>query len=383
MSTKESIVHCLGDIRHTDTYWYSMIKNAICKEATRRVLGVLISECSDNEPISDFLGDTEIREPVLIISGRRQWVMNHTAEVTKLSRRPILLASGLYTGGRDVSTVNVNYAEVTYDIIRYLCGAERRKIAYFARNIRSLADNAKLTGITEAASDFGLDFSEHDVFTFDGSLSACFDRFETHKTSYDAVLCSNDITAIYLMRRLIGKGICIPEDIAVIGYGNTALGQIVSPKLTTTTLNFTDVGICAVDTYRALLANDRIRSIDTVLRGEIIFRDTTPKSTTEPVQPLSPVSIPVKTTETMSFFGDSDVLDILRLEDYFSTHDAIDGKIAAALLSGEKYDSICEHLHTSDSMLKNHIRSLSGFLGAANRTELCDMLGKVLDGILN
>ena len=58
----------------------------------------------------------------------------------------------------------------------------------------------------------------------------------------DAVICENDHIASVLIRKAGVAGIAVPEDISVIGFGNSIISQNISPRLTTVVQDFEAMG---------------------------------------------------------------------------------------------------------------------------------------------
>jgi DNA-binding LacI/PurR family transcriptional regulator len=52
-----------------------------------------------------------------------------------------------------------------------------------------------------------------------------------------AILCSNDMTALGVMRKCFGEGIDVPQDLSVIGFDNIRISEYMSPALTTIDLS--------------------------------------------------------------------------------------------------------------------------------------------------
>jgi LacI family transcriptional regulator len=64
------------------------------------------------------------------------------------------------------------------------------------------------------------------------------------------VLCSNDMTAIGLMREAFDYGIRVPEDLSVVGFDDIRLAQFLIPPLTTVQMSQTELANLA---FKALL----------------------------------------------------------------------------------------------------------------------------------
>lgn len=62
------------------------------------------------------------------------------------------------------------------------------------------------------------------------------------KTLPDAIVCANDLTAIYVMMYYKEKHIDMPKKLAITGFDNTKDGSLVSPSLTTVNANNREIG---------------------------------------------------------------------------------------------------------------------------------------------
>jgi len=65
-----------------------------------------------------------------------------------------------------------------------------------------------------------------------------------------AVMCSNDMTAIGVMREAYDHGIAIPRDLSVVGFDDIRLAQFMIPPLTTVQMSQMELAKIAL---RALL----------------------------------------------------------------------------------------------------------------------------------
>src|SRR5256884_8124432 len=65
-----------------------------------------------------------------------------------------------------------------------------------------------------------------------------------------AVVCSNDMTAIGLMREAYDQGINVPRDLSVVGFDDIRLAQFMIPPLTTVQMSQTELAQIA---FKALM----------------------------------------------------------------------------------------------------------------------------------
>jgi len=91
------------------------------------------------------------------------------------------------------------------------------------------------------------------------------------------VICSNDMTAIGVMRESYDEGIQIPRDLSVVGFDDIRFAQFVIPRLTTVKMSQTEIARLA---FNALLADVQRTApspngSEFILRTSLVLRDST------------------------------------------------------------------------------------------------------------
>jgi DNA-binding LacI/PurR family transcriptional regulator len=92
-----------------------------------------------------------------------------------------------------------------------------------------------------------------------------------------AVLCSNDMTAIGVMRKSHEAGIRIPQDLSVVGFDDVRLAQFVIPPLTTVQMSQSELARLA---FNALLAevgreNPSPNGTEYLVKTNLVLRGST------------------------------------------------------------------------------------------------------------
>jgi LacI family transcriptional regulator len=95
-----------------------------------------------------------------------------------------------------------------------------------------------------------------------------------------ALMCSNDMTAIGVMRQAFDLGIAVPQELSVIGFDDTRLADFMIPPLTTIQMSQAELATLA---FNALLKEVKREApspngTEFVLKTQLILR----KSTTFP-----------------------------------------------------------------------------------------------------
>ena len=92
-----------------------------------------------------------------------------------------------------------------------------------------------------------------------------------------AVLASNDLTAIGVMRAVYAAGLRVPEDVSVVGFDDIALSSFMSPPLTTIRLPRADIAEFAFASLYAASQRGVNQGVTHVVRAELIIREVLAK----------------------------------------------------------------------------------------------------------
>jgi DNA-binding LacI/PurR family transcriptional regulator len=90
-----------------------------------------------------------------------------------------------------------------------------------------------------------------------------------------AIICSNDLTAIGVMKTFKDSGIKVPDDISVIGLDNIALTEIVSPTLTTIELERYRIGKTAMELLLNRIKDNNLPKQTRIFKTKLVIREST------------------------------------------------------------------------------------------------------------
>lgn len=90
----------------------------------------------------------------------------------------------------------------------------------------------------------------------------------------EAFVCNCDAIAFFLMEQLKEAGFRIPEDIAIVGYDDSAFAKMCSPQLTTFRINQEMMVEAAVDVFIKRIQYENYYGGRTVVGGRIVTRDS-------------------------------------------------------------------------------------------------------------
>lgn len=112
--------------------------------------------------------------------------------------------------------------------------------------------------------------------TMEGGMKA-FSHLLAQSKQPTGVICSNDMTAIGVMRRSHELKIAIPGNLSVIGFDDIRLAQFTIPPLTTIQMSQSEIARLAFDALMADVQRETPAPNGTeyVLRTNLVLREST------------------------------------------------------------------------------------------------------------
>lgn len=181
----------------------------------------------------------------------------------------------------DVDSLYFDYRTGIAEAIDYLISLSHRKIYFISgpKNLKTAKIRIRnFTDVVEKYKDDDLDYEiiegDHRI---EGGMKAA-QKILREKKLPTAVICSNDLTAIGVMKAFKAGGIKIPDDISIIGLDNIALTEIVSPALTTIELERYKIGSTAMGLLLNRIKDKKLPKQTGIFKTKLIIRESTSKS---------------------------------------------------------------------------------------------------------
>lgn len=166
----------------------------------------------------------------------------------RLKSKPLVLANCLADDNQLVSYVPDDEAGQYRAVHHALSQGYRRPLCINLPR-KSVAWNLRQQGLQRACQAFGLapgallqyDLSDHDAY---GETAAILERHIVDgRPQFDILVCGNDRIAFCAYQLLLGRGLKIPDDVAVLGYDNMiGIAELFMPPLTTVQLPYYEIG---------------------------------------------------------------------------------------------------------------------------------------------
>lgn len=175
----------------------------------------------------------------------------------------------------EVPTVVIDTPTAMTHAAEHLASLDHRSIAYLAGPRASWANRGRWRALQSAARRLGLTMTRLGPFppTIAGGTAAAEAVVNSDAT---AVLAFNDLLAIGTTRRLLARGLHVPEDISVVGCDDIFGAEFCHPGLTTVAAPVQDAGRAAVNLLLSRLANGGGQR-RVVLPTHLVVRESTGK----------------------------------------------------------------------------------------------------------
>jgi len=152
---------------------------------------------------------------------------------------------------RGIANIRINYQNGIRQAIQHLAALRHTRVAFVTGPLQLKSALARRDAFKACMTEIGLspDLIVAGDHRMEGGMHALLEltRLSDRPT---AVLCSNDMTAIGLMREAYDHSIKIPDDLSVVGFDDIRLAEFTTPPLTTVRMSQKELATIA---FQALL----------------------------------------------------------------------------------------------------------------------------------
>lgn len=181
-----------------------------------------------------------------------------------------------YSPSYECDAVWFNFNNAAYKQCEYLIKNGHKSIGFVGK-LNRFKNKDKLIGISAALEDYGLEIKEDLLVDVDDNFEEKLNQLFDGPNPPTAIICGIDMFAIKLIKFLYKKGIRVPEDVSVVGSGNSEIATLCIPSLTTLELNIEYASTVAVDLLmRRMHDNKKPYEIITI-NSTLVERDSVKK----------------------------------------------------------------------------------------------------------
>ncbi|TCC88577.1 LacI family DNA-binding transcriptional regulator [Pedobacter frigiditerrae] len=181
------------------------------------------------------------------------------------------------------SKVLLDDVDGAFQVTEHLIAQGCKRIALISGPAHLLVCKKRLEGYQKALKRNNIPWDDQLICHSDLSIDSILQQVDgilVKAETIDAIFCISDIGAIRIIVHLKNKGIKIPEQVCVAGFGNEPMGEIIEPGLTTFNLQTYKFG----ETVAQLFFEQLIEGTDfiprtKIVKGNLIIR----KSSSRPI----------------------------------------------------------------------------------------------------
>ncbi|WP_238431435.1 LacI family DNA-binding transcriptional regulator [Streptomyces cavernae] len=183
---------------------------------------------------------------------------------------------GAPTGYTPDYGVDLDNADGARRAARHLIERGRRRIAVITGPLGIQASVDRWTGFRDALAEAGLAQGpvEHGDFTLDSGAEA-MRRLLLRDDAVDSVFAANDLMAAGALRVLRESRRRVPEDVAVVGFDDSAVATTTDPPLTSVHQPIEEMGREVARLMMARLGREAARERKVVFAPRLVVRGTT------------------------------------------------------------------------------------------------------------
>jgi LacI family transcriptional regulator len=179
-----------------------------------------------------------------------------------------------------VSNIRIEYLLGIRQAVQHLAALRHERIGFITGPLTLKSAVARRDAFLRSMKEIGMVVDPELVVegnhTLEGGEKA-FEKMLTLSYRPTAVLCSNDMTAIGVMRKSYAEGIIIPRDLSVIGFDNIRITQYTLPPLATIEMSQAELARMA---FHALLQDvqrktPNAKGTEYVLKTNLVLREST------------------------------------------------------------------------------------------------------------
>jgi LacI family transcriptional regulator len=182
----------------------------------------------------------------------------------------------------NVDYIGINDYDSSHLIVQHLVENGCKRIAHIGGYKRTRIFNNRIRGYEDALKKHNLPLDDELLtesgLTIEDGRAKMLQLLNLTERP-DAVYVAGDYAALGALQVLKEQNIKIPEEIALIGFGNEPFTDMVTPRITSVNQHSAEIGKQAANTFLKYVDNDAIQQSlnKIILNAELIVRDSSNK----------------------------------------------------------------------------------------------------------
>lgn len=265
-----------------ETHFFSSILTGIQNIASEAGYKVMISQSKESHK-------TEVANTHAFMTN---WVdgllICHSKETKSFDHIKLHLKSGIpiihfdrVCEELETSKVLLDDINGAYQVTDHLLLQGCKRILLISGPKHLYVSRKRLEGYAKALKKHNMEYDENLVRNTNLTITSILETVDTmlmQDPSIDAIFCISDIGAIRIIVHLKNKGLKIPGDICIAGFGNEPMGEIIEPSLTSFNPQTYKIGETVAQLFfEQMIAGESYIPKTKIVKGNLIVRTSTVK----------------------------------------------------------------------------------------------------------
>ena len=262
----------------------SSLISGIENEARERGYHTIISQSHDRTDfeIENLQAFQESRVSALIVSLAMSTKEYDHFELFTTNKIPVVFVDRI-PNVKDAHKVHINNFNAAFEATEHLIEQGCKRIAHFGGDVNQVIYEDRRLGCVAALKKNNLEIDESlilEAVTLDADEGMSMaKRVLSMPNPPDGIFCANDRSAVSAIQYAKSQNFRIPEDLAIIGFNNDPVCEIIDPPLSSVNHPAVEMGTAAVRQVMKILDGSipMYESSDTVLDTHVIVRKSSRK----------------------------------------------------------------------------------------------------------
>lgn len=214
--------------------------------ATQAGLGVMVVVQSASDPREQRMAQLLASRSVdgLIVTGS-PFGERHRAAIRRV-KLPLVVIGSHEVGPNDWS-IYADSRQGSEEAVRHLLAQGRKRVALITGPVEHAASRRKLEGYRQAHVYAGLEIDpslhvvEAAIHSREGGQRA-IESLLSADVPFDAIFAADDLLAIGALAGLAARGMSVPDDVAIVGWGDLEESRYTHPPLSSVHIDFRQLG---------------------------------------------------------------------------------------------------------------------------------------------
>lgn len=175
------------------------------------------------------------------------------------------------------TSVLTDYSQGVYKAVNHLIDQGYKKVALVCGDRDDLIEEEKISGYKQALTEANFEINPELIFSAEPDREAGYNAFLDiieGEVIPDAFVSTRELTTIGLVEAIKMGGYFIPDDFAVVGYGDNILTSVIDPPLTVLSEPVEKLGEFSLEFLLKLIRGDLDGQQIKVLTPELIIRES-------------------------------------------------------------------------------------------------------------